>query len=218
MLTMHWRQQAFVHWPYRPDDVQALLPPGLEVDLFDGRAWVSLTPFVMAGVRACGLPMVPDTFPETNLRTYVRRRGGPPGLWFFSLDVTQPLLLLARTLGVPYRLGRLTVARHGSGCRYTGRRIPGGAGYDVAVRTEGPVAAGPLDRWLTDRFHGYSRRAGLLWRTPVRHEPWPLLEATALSAGQTLTRAVGLPDPYAEPLAHVSPGVGPVAIGPARPS
>ncbi|WP_418960548.1 DUF2071 domain-containing protein [Streptomyces tritici] len=54
VLSMHWRRQAFVHWPYRPDDVRTLLAPGLEADLYGGRAWVSLTPFVMTAVRAAG--------------------------------------------------------------------------------------------------------------------------------------------------------------------
>ncbi|WP_234332605.1 YqjF family protein [Streptomyces sp. NRRL S-87] len=217
LLSMYWRRQAFVHWPYRPDDVEALLPPGLRADLFEGRAWVSLTPFVMTEVHACGLPMLPGTFPETNLRTYVRHREGPPGIWFFSLDVTQPLLLAARLFGVPYRLADLTIAPDGAACRYAGRRNPGGPAYDVLVRTSGTEAAGPLDVWLTDRFHAYSRRAGLLWRTPVRHEPWRLLRATTVSVAQTLTRAAGLPDPYGHPLTHASHGVGPVALGPARP-
>ncbi|MFJ3202869.1 YqjF family protein [Streptomyces sp. NPDC086989] len=218
VLSMHWRLQAFVHWPYRSQDLQALLPPGLEPDLYDGRAWVSLTPFVMSAVRVCGLPMVPDTFPETNLRTYVRHPGGPSGLWFLSLEVTQPLLLAARLLGIPYRLAGLTVAPDGPDCRYTGSRRPSGPEYDLVVRNAGTAAAAPLDLWLTERFHAYSLCAGRLWRTPVRHEPWPLYRASVLSLAQSLTRASGLPDPCAEPLAHASPGVGPVALGPARPA
>ncbi|MFJ8210340.1 DUF2071 domain-containing protein [Streptomyces sp. NPDC096033] len=75
VLSRRWRRQAVVHWPYRHQDVQALLPPGLEADLFKRRAWLSLTPFVISAVRVCGVPMVPDCFPETNLRTYVRHRG-----------------------------------------------------------------------------------------------------------------------------------------------
>ncbi|MFD0378729.1 YqjF family protein [Streptomyces sp. NPDC127112] len=215
---MGWRRQAFLHWPYRPHDVQALLPPGLQADLFEGRAWVSLTPFVMSTVRVCGMPMIPDTFPETNLRTYVRHRGGPPGIWFFSLDVTQPLLLAARLLGLPYHLAKLTIGPNGANCRYTGSRKPTGPSYDITVRTSRTPTAGPLDEWLTDRFHSYSTRAGILWRTPVRHEPWPLLQATTVSATQTLTRAAGLPEPSEQPLTHTSPGVGPVTFGPARPA
>ena len=51
MLKAGWLQQIFVHWPFRPADVQVLLPRGLLVDEYDGMAWVSFTPFLMAGMR-----------------------------------------------------------------------------------------------------------------------------------------------------------------------
>src|SRR3954468_15804023 len=54
VLKAGWLQQTFVHWPFRPADVQVLLPRGLLVDDYDGRAWVSFTPFLMAGLSARG--------------------------------------------------------------------------------------------------------------------------------------------------------------------
>ncbi|MFB6805200.1 DUF2071 domain-containing protein [Streptomyces sp. NPDC056387] len=109
-------------------------------------------------------------------------------------------------------------APDGPDCHYTGRHRPSGPEYDLVVRNAGAAAAGSLDLWLTERFHAYSLRAGHLWRTPVRREPWPLRKASVLSLAQSLTRAPGLPGPCAEPLAHTSLGVGPVALGPARPA
>jgi uncharacterized protein YqjF (DUF2071 family) len=50
VLKARWLQQIFVHWPFRPADVQVLLPRGLPVDEYDGMAWVSFTPFLMAGL------------------------------------------------------------------------------------------------------------------------------------------------------------------------
>ncbi|MCX5610162.1 DUF2071 domain-containing protein [Streptomyces sp. NBC_00047] len=87
-----------------------------------------------------------------------------------------------------------------------------------STRSSQAEAARPLDHWLTNRFHAYSARMGLLWRTPVRHEPWPLVHATTVALTQTLTRAAGLPDPETEPTTHTSPCVGPVRLGPARPA
>ena len=75
LLKARWLSQTFVHWPYEPRSVQALLPKGLTVDTYDGVAWVGLTPFVMAAVRPGGVPPTPLSFPETNLRTYAGRTG-----------------------------------------------------------------------------------------------------------------------------------------------
>ena len=64
------------------------MPPQLELDLFEGTAYVGLVPFTMTGVRPVGLPPVRgiSSFHETNVRTYVHREGRDPGVWFFSLD------------------------------------------------------------------------------------------------------------------------------------
>ncbi|MFD0366389.1 YqjF family protein [Streptomyces sp. NPDC059071] len=220
LLSMRWERLAMVHWRYDADVVQRLLPRGLLVDRFEDRAWVSLTPFTMASVRGLGaVALPPAAFPETNLRTYVRLPDGPSGLWFFSLDVTAPYLLAGRAIGVRYRWADLTVRERGADTFYGGRRRGAeGVGYRMRIRAGAPVEElSPLDDWLTSRWVALSRGAGLLWLTPVHHEPWTLRHGTVGELEQTLTRSAGLPDPEPSPLVHVSPGVGPVRLGPSRP-
>jgi uncharacterized protein YqjF (DUF2071 family) len=157
-----------------------------------------------------GLP----AFAETNLRTYVRHPDGRDGLWFLSLEVAFPVMLAARAIGVPYHFGVLTVTRSGERVRYTGRRRPGHASYRLAVRPGDPVER-PTERdvWLTSRWRAYTRRLGLLWETPVEHEPWPLARATIEELEETLTAEAGLPAPAGEPVAHFSEGVRHVRMG-----
>jgi hypothetical protein len=38
IMLMSWRTLTFLHWPYEPAWLQALLPPGPAVQTFDGRA------------------------------------------------------------------------------------------------------------------------------------------------------------------------------------
>ncbi|MFD9561647.1 YqjF family protein [Streptomyces sp. NPDC059994] len=220
LLTMRWEQLAMVHWRYEAEAVQRLLPRGLLVDRFEDRAWVSLTPFMMSSVRGLGVvPLPPSAFPETNLRTYVRLPDGRRGLWFFSLDVTAPHMLAARAIGVPYRLAELSVRVRGVDTVYGGRRRGvDGVGYRLRIRAGALVEEiSPLDEWLTSRWVAFSRRAGRLWLTPVQHEPWTLGHGTIMEMRQTLTHSAGLPDPEPAPLVHMSPGVGPVRLGPSRP-
>ncbi|MFD8599372.1 YqjF family protein [Kitasatospora sp. NPDC059646] len=219
-LRMDWLRLAFLHWPYEPRAVQRLLPAGLTVDEWAGRAWVGLTPFTMADVRLAGrLPLPgPGRFPETNLRTYVRGPDGRDGLWFFSLEAAHPLVVAAaRTLlGAPYRLGRLRVEDGGERIDYAGRRAGGGAAYRVRLRPGGAVVPADLEIWLTSRWRAYTRHAGLFWEVPVDHEPWPLRAATCEEATESLTAAAGLPAPAGPPLAHFSDGVRGVRAGPPR--
>src|SRR5438270_2493200 len=87
-VAQQWRAMTFLHWAYDPGQLRALVPPELDLDTWDGKAWVSVTPFLMVDFRLPGLPPVPglSTFPETNVRTYVRGPGGRDGIWFFSLE------------------------------------------------------------------------------------------------------------------------------------
>ena len=48
VLRGGWLTISFLHWRHDADVIQAMLPDGLEVDTYDGSAWVSMTPFVMA--------------------------------------------------------------------------------------------------------------------------------------------------------------------------
>jgi uncharacterized protein YqjF (DUF2071 family) len=219
-LRAEWRKQTFVHWAYPPDDVQALLPDGLVVDEYDGAAWVSLTPFLMARARPPGVPAGPrfPTFPETNLRTYVRRPDGRDGLWFLSIEVARAAMLAARAVGVPYHLADLTVSPRGDTTAYAGSRRGGEPSYRLVVRPGGPIVPSGRDIWLTGRWRAYSHRLGVLFETPVWHEPWQLSGGTVEDLWEDLTTAVGLPAPSGEPLVHYSEGVRHVGIGVARPA
>src|SRR5262249_39725517 len=58
LMRQKWRDLLFVHWPIPPEALRPLVPPQLELDLFDGNAYVGLVPFTMTGVRPVGLSAV----------------------------------------------------------------------------------------------------------------------------------------------------------------
>jgi len=227
VMVQHWRSMSFIHWRYPPEAVQALLPQGLQVQTFDGDAWVGMLPFLMDGVRPPWLPPMPwlSRFPETNLRTYVHGPDGGTGIFFFSLDAARlPAVLAARaSLNLPYCWSDMMVQDDGSRIGYRGRRrLPGpvGAGYQTRVRVGAPYSEqdlGALDHFLTARYRLYSRVVGRLVAVDVQHPPWPLHRAELQELRQDLTDAAGLPPPASAPLLHASPGVR-VRIGHSRPA
>ena len=218
VARQQWQALTFLHWAYDPDQVRRLVPPPLQVDTWDGRACVSLTPFLMADFRLGCLPAVKgvSTFPETNVRTYVRGPDGRDGLWFLSLEADSfPTVVGATAVyGVPYRWADMAVEL-GETVRYRSRRRFGSAaGHDITVRVERPCPE-PSDRdyWLTGRWRAWTRIAGRLATAAVHHQPWSLWEATLLNLEQSLLAAVGLPEPAGAPLVQYSPGVD-VRLGP----
>ena len=55
VMLQRWDDLTFLHWPYAPETVAQLLPPGLQVDTIDGAAWVGVVPFRLT-IRAPGCP------------------------------------------------------------------------------------------------------------------------------------------------------------------
>ena len=113
VMAQSWHDLLFAHWPVDSERVRPLVPDRLEIDSFDGQAWLAVVPFRMTGVRLCGTPAVPwlSAFPELNVRTYVKY-GGKPGVWFFSLDAGNPLaVVIARAWFSPALFSRADVLR-----------------------------------------------------------------------------------------------------------
>ncbi len=81
VMLQWWQDLTFLHWPLEREHLQQLLPGNLDVDTFDGAAWIGLVAFRLT-VRAPGVPKVPwaSAFPEINLRTYVRGPDGRAGI------------------------------------------------------------------------------------------------------------------------------------------
>ncbi|MFG3097865.1 DUF2071 domain-containing protein [Streptomyces sp. NPDC048202] len=87
----------------------------------------------------------------------------------------------------------------------------------MTVRPGAPVEPTRLDGWLTSRWRAYSRRLGVLWETPVGHEPWALAGARVEVLEEAVTRAAGLPAPRGEPVARFSARVSHAWVGATRP-
>ncbi|UBV43480.1 DUF2071 domain-containing protein [Deinococcus taeanensis] len=201
VLRMRWLDLCFMHWAVPPAAVQATLPRGVQVETYAGKAYVAAVPFRMEDVAPRLTPAVPglSAFPELNLRTYVRVNGHS-GVWFYSLDVTQPLAaaMARRFFHLPYRQARMWVDRQGDVTRYASVRTDlrtGPGTFAAAYRPVGaplPATPGSLEAWLTDRLHLFSAdRAGRVYRGRIQHAPWPLRRAEAAVRVNTLAEPLG---------------------------
>src|SRR3954451_3670223 len=134
MVLQRWRDVTFAHWEVDPAWLQPVVPRGLELDLWEGAAWVGLTPFSTTCEVFGGVPLPgPRRFPETNLRTYVRGPDGHDGLLFLSLDVTNLAnALLGRALRLPYfRTADMAVMRADGLLHYRATRGTDRVGYEI---------------------------------------------------------------------------------------
>ena len=216
-MIHRWDRLTFLHWRYDPAVVQALLPPGLEAETFDGSAWVGLVPFLMQ-VRPAHGPAVPwlSNFCETNVRTYARAADGTTGVWFLSLDAARFLAVATArtTYRLPYFWSKMRIDQTDDVITYRSKRrlpAPRGVPSDVSIRIGERYRAHELtelDHYLTARWRVYSaRRTGPPRVALAEHPPWPLHRGEVVHLDDHLMAAAGLPAPVGEPIIHHSPGV-----------
>jgi len=211
VLRMTWHELCFLHWRVPADELRRLLPAGLDLDTHEGEAWIGVVPFHMTRLAPRGVPRIPPLtdFAELNVRTYVTAEG-KPGVWFFSLDATQPLAVrFARScFHLAYLDARIAVGHEDGSVVYRSARTHLGAGpaeLAVRYRPTGPVAPGrpgTLEHFLTERYCLYAATGrGSVRRQEVDHLPWPIQPASAEIETCTMTRSLGI-DLAGPPLVH----------------
>ena len=198
IMRQRWSDLLFAHWPVPAEHLRPLVPNALELDTFDGLAYVSVTPFILRIQPRCFPPSRP--FPEMNCRTYVRF-GGKPGIFFFSLDAASISAVKGARFAyrLPYFHSKMRAASVGEAIAYSSHRSSGKAGFQAEYGPTGPVqlaAPGTLEHWLTERYCLYTVAGRTVYRAEIHHVPWPLQAASCHIVENTVPAAAGirLPD------------------------
>ena len=216
-MAQRWNDLLFAHWRLPATQLAPLVPEGVQVDSFEGSAWLGVVPFWMDRIKFRGLPAIPGTssFPELNLRTYVRDwRTGTPGVYFFSLDAANLLAVCAARLfyHLPYHWAemRIEAQRERDFAYYSRRRFSSRPViFKARYRGLGPTRKlveskpGSLEYFLTERYCLFTANgAGQLVRANIHHIPWPLENAEADIETNDLAEAIGIHLPKEEPVLH----------------
>jgi uncharacterized protein len=199
IMVQVWRDLLFAHWNLPYAAIRDLVPRQLELDTFNGSAWVSITPFHMS-VRLRGLPpfLGMFDFPELNCRTYVTAQG-KPGIYFFSLDTANRAAVWgARTFyHLPYFHARMQVKKDAGSISYSSKRAE--AVWRGTYSPNSPprrAEPGSLDYFLAERYCLYTVWKRRTYRGEIHHVPWPLQNARVEIEENSIARAAGirLPD------------------------
>jgi hypothetical protein len=184
LLVAGWHRVLMIHFEVDPAALQRDVP--YQLDLLDGRAFVSTVAFSLSGMRPClggrmsawlFRPIATHNF--LNVRTYVRH-GGECGIHFLAEWLSSRLAarLGPATFGLPYRYGRITFAHDQCGPVHAQVADAVGGGnldYYVSLGSSAfqPCQTGSLDEWLMERYTafnsaGWGRRFFRVW-----HPTWP---------------------------------------------
>lgn len=181
-LTAAWRDLVMVSYEVVPATLAPLLPAGVELDLWHGRALVTAVGFQFLDTRIRGVAIPFNrNFDEINLRFYVRRDVGTEtrrGVVFIRELVAPRLVaLIARwRYNEPYEVAAVRRATGKSGGRleygWRARRTYGRLGA-TAYGDRAVPPRGSEEAFVTQRHWGYTRqRDGTTIEYHVSHPPW----------------------------------------------
>jgi uncharacterized protein len=216
IMAQSWHDLLFAHWRVDPAVWRAtsrpMIPDALEIDTFEGDAWIGVVPFRMSGVRLRATPSLPwlSAFPELNVRTYVIA-DGKPGVWFFSLDAGNAVAVAAARawFHLPYFRARMRCEERDGWIHYSSQRTHRGARPAVLRTQYRPVGEvfeprpETLEHFLTERYCLYAASVqGRIYRGEIQHQPWRLQGCEAVFEENSMTEAAGTALPREKPLLH----------------
>lgn len=205
-----WNDVLFLHWQVELPELLPFIPAELEIDLFDGKAWVSLVAFTMEKIRPGYLPSFPpvSNFDEINIRTYVRKNN-KAGVYFLSIEGGKRLsCMIARLLSeLPYRYSHIKREEK----IYSSINMEFHDKLYIRYKTGNePQEKTELDEWLTERYALFQDTETAINEFEIHHIEWPITKLEIESIEFDYPRFISLMNNSPDRL-HYSTGVQVIA-------
>lgn len=187
-LTAEWRYLAMLNYELDSKILAPFIPPGTELDLWDGKCFVSVVGFLFQNTRVGGISIpFHRNFEEVNLRFYVRRQtdeGWRRGVVFIKELVPRTAIAwTARTLynepyvALPMGHQIKTSAEDSNrinSVEYSWRFKGNQNSMKLSVQgNPQPLIEGTEQEFITEHYWGYTgQRNGSTLEYQVEHPRW----------------------------------------------
>ncbi len=187
-LTAKWLDLVMANYAVEPQILQEFVPPGTELDLFEGKCFVSLVAFNFCETRVLGVPIpFHINFEEVNLRFYVKRETDNElrrGVVFIKEIVPRfAIAFVARTLyGEPYECWKMSHAKSAKEIGYDWQKGDCKNSVKVEIGNNlGVPAENSQGEFIIEHYWGYTKRgANRTDEYKVEHPKWNLFEVKNL--------------------------------------
>ena len=181
-LTARWKDLIMANYEVEPSLLQAYVPSGTELDLQDGKCFVSLVGFMFLETRVLGIPIpFHVNFEEVNLRYYVKREteGETRRAVCFIKEIVPryAIATVARVMyGEPYECWQMGHERSDTAVSYDWSKGGGRNHLSVEINESvGVPAVGSHGEFIIEHYWGYTDRgSGRVDEYKVEHPKWEL--------------------------------------------
>jgi len=171
-----WNNALFLHWQVDLNELKKHIPDELEIDLFNGKPWVSVVAFTMEKIRPKHLPYFPpiSNFDEINIRTYVKSRH-KTGVYFLSIEGGTKLSckIAKRISELPYRYSKMKRTEN----KFKSYNTEFNDALDIEFEIgKELIKKEELDIWLTERYALFQDTKHAINEFEIHHLEWPTQE------------------------------------------
>jgi len=169
-----WNNAIFMHWKVDYNELQKLVPKELEIDLIEGKPWISVVAFTMEKMRLKNLPSFNpiSNFNEINIRTYVKSKN-KSGVYFLSIEGGNKFSCkIAKALSkLPYRFSKMKRNQN----QYTSINHAFNDEFNVQFKINDSINdKSTLDKWLTERYVLFQDFESSIIEYEIHHVEWPI--------------------------------------------
>ena len=173
------------NYEIEPDLLGPFVPPGTELDFYDGKCYVSLVAFMFLDTRVLSVPIpFHINFEEVNLRFYVRRETREEtrrGVVFIKEIVPRTAIaFVARAFyGEPYETWKMSHAQTEKNLSYLWSKEGCKNGVTIEIgQNLGVPEENSHGEFIIEHYWGYTKRGeNRTDEYKVEHPKWELFEA-----------------------------------------
>ncbi len=183
-LTAKWENIIMANYPVDQDMLKPYLPHGVELDLYKGKAYVSLVGFMFKNTKLFNIPILGlGTFEEVNLRFYVTRKEGnvvKRGVVF--INETVPYKIVAWIANILYKehytviptSHKITLHDNIKKIEYLWKVKNNWNRLSVLAEVKSePIEIGGFEEFIFDHYYGYTKINNLTTEEYIiEHPQW----------------------------------------------
>jgi uncharacterized protein YqjF (DUF2071 family)/uncharacterized membrane protein len=171
IIEQEWKHVLFIHYQVDPELLAHQVP--FNLDLYNGKAILSVVPFLMQGIRFPFLPAIPkiSRLWELNIRTYVEVNG-VKGVYFFTLETDSKIgkLIAKNFFHLPYRFSKIKAAVDEINYHFDHHRDE--LNFKLEAQIGKSIPADEFTIWATERYSLFTEHKGRIFQGIVSHKPW----------------------------------------------
>ncbi|MEH6536414.1 MAG: DUF2071 domain-containing protein [Psychroserpens sp.] len=182
-LEAYWKNLLLVNYEIDPQLLQAYVPKGTQLDLFNGKCYVSVVGFMFKNTKVLGMKLPYHiNFEELNLRFYVKHNN-KRGVVFIKEIVPKPLItIVANSIyHEHYQTHKMkhcwTEHEDYKAFEYQWRL--NNKWQSISVKTEhafSEIIDGSEEQFITEHYFGYTKHGNKTFEYEVVHPSWRQLK------------------------------------------